>query len=233
MLTFVAICINLYTFVIVCIPFHTFVNTIRYKSNHPHNIIPEYAGCQYRIYIIRYIIRIYFDLYLSYADILFIIIIRLYVPYNSNHSGLYCRLNQYYSNKRLFPNIPNNIQLSVLIRIILFIYCQACNLKPNTNTIISIYLYCVLFVYILIYIPGYAECQYRIYIIIEYFRYRLLISDVGILCRITYLYRISYRNVPNSLFEYNMSINMISIFPNRLFRNRYPDNYHNAIYESG
>ena len=31
------------------------------------------------------------------------------------------------------------------------------------------------------------------------------------------LYRISYRNVPNRLFEYNMSI---SIFPNRIFRNR-------------
>ena len=36
----------------VCIPFHTFVNTIRYKSNHPHNIIPEYAECQYRKCII-------------------------------------------------------------------------------------------------------------------------------------------------------------------------------------
>ena len=47
----------------VSIPFHTFVNTIRYKSNHPHNIIPEYAGCQYRIYIIMCIIRIYSDLY--------------------------------------------------------------------------------------------------------------------------------------------------------------------------
>lgn len=119
MLTFVTICINLYTFVIVCISFHTFVNTIRYKSNHPHNIIPEYAGCQYRIYIISILCYRYSALI-----------------------------------------IPNDI------RIILFIYCQAYNLKPNTNIIISIYLYlyCVLFVYILIYIPGYAECQYRKYI---------------------------------------------------------------------
>ena len=110
------ICINLSTFVMVCIPFNTFVNTIRYKSNHPHNIIPDYVGCQYRIYIISILYYQYFVL--------------------------------------IIPNI---------IRIILFVYCQACNLKPNTNTIISIYLYlyCVLFVYILIYIPEYAECQCR------------------------------------------------------------------------
>ena len=112
----------------VCVPFHTFVNTIRYKSNHPHNIIPEYAECQCRIYLYRvlfvyiliyillcrYIIYNYYSI-ICYRYIEFILSIfrinysELYIPYNSNHSGLYCRHNQYYSNKRLFPNIPNNI----------------------------------------------------------------------------------------------------------------------------
>ena len=64
----------------VCIPFHTFVKTIRYKSNHPYNIIPGYAECQYRIYIIRFILSVFS---INYSE--------LYIPYNSNHYDLYCR----------------------------------------------------------------------------------------------------------------------------------------------
>lgn len=75
----------------VCIPFHTFVNTIRYKSNHPNNIIPEYAECQCRIYIIRFILSVF---RINYSE--------LYIPYNSNHSGLYCRYIKPYCNYDYF-----------------------------------------------------------------------------------------------------------------------------------
>lgn len=59
----------------VCIPFHTFVNTIRYKSNHPHNIIPEYAGCQYRKYILKLLLRYIKCIIVIISNIVLILII--------------------------------------------------------------------------------------------------------------------------------------------------------------
>lgn len=121
------------------------------------------AECQYRIYIIRiphqYSALIILNYIFHTIRIIPAYIAAIFQYYSNNYD--------YFRICRIISNYPY-----YLFRIILFIYCQACSLKPNTNTIVPIYLYCVLFVYILIYS---RLCRISI---TELYYYRILISNM-------------------------------------------------------